>query len=416
MIRKDQRFNRMYIIILAALTFAAPARADVTVDQKMTLDVASMIRMHGTTTLSIAADKQRNDVESHCEGMMSLLCGNLRSGEIIRLDKGLTWNLEPAKNRYREEQFATPEQLSQMRAKMQANLEKMRACPVPSGQPDQSKCTMSAPKIDVKKTDEKATIAGHEAQRTLATLTQSCTDKQTGDVCDTVIAMDVWLTQDTLPGATDRETFQRAYAKKLGLDDADGVMRGAAIKFLAPYQAQMKQLAAKSSDLKGQPLSTSFRMLFGGPQCGAATKMQQSNSSGGNIMGDAGQAGVDAGVNSTQGVANGAAQDAISRVTGTSIGGAIASSAVGASVGKLMGGLFGKKKSASPAVDSVAPVADKDPFPKLVQMARFTVETVSIKTDPLPADHFEVPADWKKVTPKASKGGDEEFVCPKSGG
>jgi hypothetical protein len=47
-------------------------------------------------------------------------------------------------------------------------------------------------------------------------------------------------------------------------------------------------------------------------------------------------------------------------------------------------------------------------------MAAFTTETVKISADAIPADRFEVPADWKKDEPKAAKHGDDEFTCPKS--
>jgi hypothetical protein len=51
-----------------------------------------------------------------------------------------------------------------------------------------------------------------------------------------------------------------------------------------------------------------------------------------------------------------------------------------------------------------------------MQLAAFTSETVTINTDAVPADRFEVPPDWKKDVPKAAKNDDEEFTCPKSGG
>ena len=167
-----------------------------------------------------------------------------------------------------------------MRAKMQERLEKMRSCPVAQRQQpiDKSKCEMSPPKIDVHKTDDKMSIAGHDAQRTLATLTETCTNKDTGDVCDTVVAVDVWLTQDNIPGAGDRRAFQQAYAKRLGLVDEQGAMSAEVSKFLAPYQSQIKQLTDKSSDLKGQPLKTSLRVMMGGQQCSATAKMQASGS------------------------------------------------------------------------------------------------------------------------------------------
>ena len=375
----------------AMATLTATAQADVTIQQKTSLDVASVIHMHGATTTSLATDKQREDTESHCEGMMSLLCGNLQGGEIIRLDRDVTWHLEPEKKRYREQVFATPEELAAVRAKMEANLEKMRSCPVSQKQQpiDKSKCEMSPPKIEVHKTDDKMSIAGHDAQRTSATLTESCTNKDTGDVCDTVVAFDLWLTQDKLPGSSDRRAFDSAYAKKLGLDDAQGIMRPEVAKFLAAYQSQIKQLTDKSSDLKGQPLKTSIRVLMGGQQCAAAkAKAGQSadgDTSSANPLGNVAQAGK--------------------------------------AVGQLMGGLFHKKKaddsqdaastggaSGSGTGQSAAP----DPFAQYTQMAAFTMETVTINTDDIPAARFDIPPDWTKEVPKPTKGGDAEFTCPKS--
>jgi hypothetical protein len=391
-----------YYVACASLGTTA-VQADVTVQEKTTLDVASMIRMHGATTTSITADKKRDDSESHCEGMMSLVCGNLHRGDIVRLDRGLTWHLEPDKKSYREDIFATPEQLAEMRVRLQANLEKMRSCPVSQKQQpiDKSKCEMSPPKIDVHKTDDKMTIAGHEARRTQATLTETCTNKDTGDVCDTVIAVDLWLTPDKVPGASDRHAFAQAYAKKLGLDDPQGPMRGEFAKFLAPYQAQIKQLTDKSEDLKGQPLKTSLRVLMGGQQCSSTAKMKSNGSAGGD--------------NSTSGNGN-----PMNNVT-----------QAGKAIGSALGGLFHKKKTDdsqsggatppdststadAPPPAPAAPVAP-DPFAQYVQMAAFTTETVAISTDTVPADRFEVPADWKKIIPAPSKKGDDEFTCPKSG-
>jgi hypothetical protein len=74
------------------------------------------------------------------------------------------------------------------------------------------------------------------------------------------------LTQEKLPGADDRRAFDQEYAKKLGLVDQQGALRGEFAKFLAPYQSHIKQLADKSSDPKGQPLKTTLRVLMGGQQ------------------------------------------------------------------------------------------------------------------------------------------------------
>jgi hypothetical protein len=397
------RTLRIAYLVAGAALGATVVQADVNVEQKISLDVASMIHSHGSSTTSITGDKKREDSESHCEGMLSMVCGNVRSGEIVRLDRGLTWHLEPKKKSYREDVFATPEELADMRAKMQARLEKMRSCPVSQQQQpiDKSKCEMSPPKVDVHKTEDKTSITGHEVQRTVATLTETCTNKDTGDVCDTVVAVDTWLTQDKLPGAGDRRAFEQAYAKKLGLTDEQGALRGEFAKFLAPYQAQIKQLTDKASDLKGQPLKTSLRVMMGGQQCGATAKMKAN--------------GAASGDNSAAG-ANGNPMANVAQA--------------GKQLGSALGGLFHKKKTDdSPAAASAAPpdstatatttttpsVGAADPYAQYVQVAAFAVETTAMNTDTIPADRFEVPADWKKDAPKASKQTDDEFTCPKTG-
>jgi hypothetical protein len=387
------KINLMGAINVVCLFGATSAivHADVTITQKTNLDVASLISTHGSSTSSLTADKQREDSESHCEGVMSIVCGNVQSGEIVRLDRELTWHLEPKKKLYREVVFATPAELSAMRAKMQANLEKMQACPVSQKQQpiDKSKCQMSPPKIDVHKTDDRMSIAGHDAQRTQGSLTESCTNSDTGDVCDTVIAVDMWLTQDTLPGSGERLAFSKAYAKKLGLEDSVSLFRGDVAKYLAPYQSQIQQLQAKSGDFKGQPLKTSLRVLVGGAHCGATAKnnadtTSTSNNSAapGNPLNDVNQAGK--------------------------------------AVGNFVGGLFHKKKtddSQPPAGAATpdAPSTSPDPFAQLTQLGSYTIETVSISTDSIPADRFEIPAGWTKEVPKAAKAGSDEFTCPKSG-
>src|SRR6202022_4228220 len=244
---------------------------------------------------------------------------------------------------------------------------------------------MSPPKIDVHKTGDKMSVAGHDAQRTTATLTETCTNKDTGDVCDMVVAIDVWLTQENLPGAGDRRTFDQAYAKKLGLVDEQGALRGEFSKFLAPYQSQIKQLTDKSSDFKGQPLKTTLRVMMGGQQCSATAKMKANGSA-------------------NQDNSAGGSSDPMANV-------AQAGKAIGSSVVNLVGGLFHKKKAgdsqteagaATPPDTTAATGAASapDPYPQFVKMATFTTETVTINTDAIPADRFEVPGDWKKEVPK----------------
>ncbi len=393
--------------VLAACTCALPgqsARADVTVQEQSTFDL-TLIKTHGTSTELTSGDKQRRDTEMHCEGMMSLFCRNVGGGEITRLDKDVIWTLNPKNKEYTETHFPTEAERQAAEEKLRAALEKLKQCPArpDSGAPDTSKCQMSPPKIDVHQTDQHLTIAGHDARLSQINLTESCHTPDNSDTCDFVIAMDSWLTQDEIPGIADRKAFMAAHLKKLGLTDANGSTQKMLQQFLAPYQDALKDVSAKAGDLKGYPLKTQIRILFGGAQCAAAKK---AGASGTGTVTDAGTAASQAAAGSAAGEAGAAAGQAAANAGGNGAAGRIFGSAAGAFTSKLASGLFGKKPAAAPAA---APAADIPP--NMAQFATITVETTSITATPIPAEQFEIPAGWKLITPKA-RGEGKEFSCP----
>ena len=407
---------------VAALLASFTAQADVTIQEQSTFDV-SLIKMHGTSTEYTTADKQRRDTDSHCEGFMSMFCGNLDSGHITRLDKGVEWSLEPKKKEYRETSIPTPEQRKAAMAAAEAEMEKMKQCPVSQQQPtqpapDTSKCEMSPPKFDVKKPGTHATIAGHDAQLTQLAMTQSCTNKQTGDSCDFVLMFDSWLTQEEIAGLEERRTFATNYAQKIGLTPgsaASSAQMAQMQRFLAPYADAMKEVSAKAGDFKGFPLKTTLRIAFGGPNCAASKNAQNSAASGGsngNAVGDAGQAGASAGASATAGAAGAGAGTAAANAAGGGIGGSILGSAAGAFGSKLVGGMFAKKQASSTPVPSTTPSTDSALPPGLIQAASITMETTSINPGTVPASQFDIPAGWKLYQPPPGK--QHEFTCPKS--
>jgi hypothetical protein len=84
-------------------------------------------------------------------------------------------------------------------------------------------------------------------------------------------------------------------------------------------------------------------------------------------------------------------------------------SAVG---GKLLSGMFAKKKKAD-AADPAEAHPVQAAAPNMVTMVTFTTETTAIRTEPVPADRFEIPAGWKKIMPQA-QGKEEPLACPGS--
>lgn len=415
------KFASARLLGLAALLTASAARADVTVEQQTSFDLA-FIKAHGKTTELTTSDKQRSDSDLHCEGFMSMVCGNAQGATIIRLDRGVEWTLEPKKKEYRETAFLTPAQRQAAEQQAQAMMEKIKQCPAmphtastPSA-PDTSKCQLSDPKIDVKQTGTHGSFAGHDAQLTQIALTQSCTDKSTGDVCDFVFSMDSWLTQDTIAGLDERKAFQAAYRQKLGMDDhGTAQLRTQMSQFLAPYAGTLRDLSARADQLKGYPLKTAVRITFGGEHC-AAVKGQRSTAGGasGDVVGDAGQAAASAATSSATGAAGAAAGNAAANAVGNSAASSVASSAASAFGSKLVSGLFQKKSApvAAPAAASAA-APTTAPAPGMVQAAELTVETTAITVGTVPPAQFDIPAGWKLVQPQPKTS--NEFTCPSSG-
>lgn len=407
---RHARRTLMACAVFAALT-APAARADVTVQEQSTFNL-SIVKAHGTDTEYVTADKQRRENTFHCEGFLSLFCGNAQSGEIVRLDRDLTWTLDPKKKQYHETPFPTAAQRQAAAQEVQATLDKLKQCPAAQNKtpgPDTSKCQMSPPKIDARQTDKHASFAGHDARLSQLALTQSCKNSETGDVCDFVITLDAWLSQDQIAGLDERRAFQKAYMQKLGLDEANALVAKQLRQFLAPYAESLKQLGLKSEDFKGYPLKTAVRISFGGLQCGAAKQAQQNAAAGGNTVTDASQAAGEAAAGSAAGAAGSAAGVAASNAAGNSVAGSVLGSAAGAFGSKLVSGLFAKKKADAAAA---APAPDTNTAPGMIQAAEFSVETTAITPGAVAASEFEVPADWKLVKPKETA--PKEVSCPGS--
>ena len=126
------------------------------------------------------------------------------------------------------------------------------------------------------------------------------------------------------------------------------------------FRSIWSEIAAKTKDVKGYPVKTSFAFAFGGTQCKNVTSQQQQQDSGSD--------------------------------TPTTPGGL-----AGSMAGKL-GSLFHKKKDDSPAAaDPSAPTAAPALPDGLIPLITMTSELVSVSTASVSADVFEVPADFKKT-------------------
>jgi hypothetical protein len=378
------------------LGLSASVHADVTTQQTTTLDVAGIITMHGNLMERTSGDKQRSDTDFHCDGLMSIFCRKAKSSEIIRVDRGLNWELHPDSKSYLETHFPTAEERALAQQQLQATLEKMKQCRPPQAAQggagaDTSDCDLSPPKVDVAQTDEHATLAGHDARKSSVKLTQTCTNRKTGDVCELVYGFDVWLTADEVAGTSERRAFEISHLKALGLDAENPATRGAMQSFLAQYAGTMKDLASKASSLRGYPLRTRFSVSMGGEHCGQAKQLSARST------------GAPGSGTGTEDIQDAAKQDVARKVPD------LGSSTANAIAGKVLGGLFARKSTPAPSATAAPPAAAAGgaPYATLLSM---DVETSSIDTASIPASQFELPAGWLPEKPKTTAG--KEFSCP----
>jgi hypothetical protein len=336
---------------------SAVANADVTIEEHMSISGAGLMKManmSGTTTTKISGQRARTDSNLQFEsGLMRTFARGAGQGtEIVRLDQDKMYSVDNRKKTYSETTFA------ERRAQMQQAMDKMRESQASQQQAtsgvNDSKCEWSEPKADVKHSGEKATIAGYAAERVTVTATQSCKDKETGQVCDFGLVMDQWVAPG-FEASAETLAYQRAYAEKLGLSPSgsrDFAER--AQSMFGRYQGLWKEVATKMQDVKGYPVKLTFGLGVGGPQCQSTQQQAQAN------------------------------------------GGSSSPPSIGGAIGGALGGMFGRKKeTTAPPPEATPPAQLPGGLMSLMNMSN---ELVSVSSSSIDAQSFEPPAGYKKVT------------------
>lgn len=306
-----------------------------------------MANMNGTSVTTISGDRARieSDMQMQSRMVRVFARGMGPTADIVRLDEDKVYQLDLKKKQY------TEESLAERRARMQQALDQASKAQPPVAGVDESRCEWSAPKADLKRSGERTSIAGMDAERVTVTATQSCTDKQSGAVCEFGIALDQWLTPK-FAGGDEALGFSTAYAQKMGFDSREGLRRAAAL--FGKYQGMWTELTTKMRDVQGYPLKSTFALVVGGPQCQGANQNAQASSDS----------------------------------SGTAPVGGIA--------GRIAGSLFKKKGQQEQSAASTPP----QQINGLTPILTVTSELLSVKQDAAPATAFEIPAGFSKVTPQ----------------
>jgi hypothetical protein len=358
------------------------ASADVTTQQRISIDGIGGMKianMSGTTTTIISGERSRTETTLQMQSKILSMLARSSAGprvDIVRLDLGKIDHLDVGKKQYTEMTF------EQLREQMQTAMSQVGAAqnreepkPTPI---DDSQCEWSDPKADVKRTGEKATLAGYDAERLTITASQACKDKQSGQVCEFVLSLDEWLAPKFAASA-EAQQYTRAYAQKMGLTTATTSrdISERAQSMFGRYKGIWSEIASKTKDMKGYPVKTTFAFAVGGPQCQSAQASNSSTASSSDTTG--------------------------SQPTNPA--------AMAGQIGGKIAGLFHKKSDNPPAADtstgaastttadSATPaVSAAPPMPDgMVPIITMSSELVSVSTAAVDPSVFEIPADFKKV-------------------
>jgi hypothetical protein len=356
-----------------------------------------MLAMQGQSKSSITADKTRIDSDMKFKSrLMNTFAGKSgNSSQIIRLDKGVVYDVQHADKKYTEMTF------EQMRAAMQKSMEALEQASQAQAQTQQQQlpvdaddCQWSPPVVEARETGEHVTIAGFDTARATVSVKQTCTDPKTSKACDMVWTVDQWLSSQA-PGADESKAFALNYAQQLGIDAASmKAMQGRMQQAYGEYKSGWTEAMNKAGQFQGYPLKTALQMTMGGAQCTTESGAQVAADP---MFADAVDAGVQAGAGTAAGAATSAATQAAVEQAGGGVAGSVAGSAAGAFASKIGSSLMGKFKKKDKEQPAAAPEPVAAANPGMIRLFRMQTETVSVQSGAIPAPTFDVPAGYKKV-------------------
>lgn len=347
--------KRFGLAALSLMVAALPARADVTVQESMSVNGGGLMgfaNMSGKTTTQISGKRSRTETDVQMQSRLVRAFAGGPTAEITQLDSDQVYELNLKKKQYTATSLA--ERRAQMEQALKKGEEAQQSKQEAASPVDQSKCDWSPPKSEVKKTGEKASIAGFDSERLTITVTQSCKNRDTSEVCDFGLALDQWLAPK-FDGGAERQAFYQAYAEKMGLSSsaAPGFAQNAQAMF-AGYKDLWAELAKQSGSQKGYPLRSTFALAIGGAQCSSPQK---------------------------QAAASAPAQEAM---------------AAASELGAALGGMFGGKKKSAAAAEPT-PVAPTLLVNGMTPLMTVSTELLSLSRDALAPTLFEPPVDFKRV-------------------
>jgi hypothetical protein len=187
--------------------------------------------------ITLTPDRKKTDSTFKFTGaVLGKLTGEQRNAEIVRLDKDLIWQININKKRYLEYPIK--------KAAFQAGV----VLDDPSGETVyvEECCTV---KTGIKRTGVKKVVNGYDAEEVVLTMSSTCQEEAGQPPNKVTFTLDVWIAPKVQVG--DLEVFDKAYARKVGMDIE--MFQAMGEQFMKMYPG-IKDLALMMNDLKGYPI------------------------------------------------------------------------------------------------------------------------------------------------------------------
>lgn len=251
-----KHFNKLITIgifvVLSQFVFG-----QVTYDTEVTSDgFIGMGAFISNTKTYLITDAQRIETDLKFTGkVLKYMSPKGIQVSIVRLDKGLVWNIDDAKKSYTEQTFA------EIKAMMEHGMDEHDSGQAMPEQDEdyESEYKWGKPVVKVENLKENKTINEFNCQHYLASVTTVGVHIETG-VKDTMLFVsDLWNSKDAEEKMAIVNDFNTRYMKALGIDVPEN--QGLAM-LTGMYKEQLETLGNEISKLSGYPIINDIKLTM----------------------------------------------------------------------------------------------------------------------------------------------------------
>lgn len=380
----------MGALTTAAFTaFALPVAADLQIKQETKLRADGFLSIMASdtqSTVSITKDRSKTVSTSKAKNaMMRMLAAD--SGDqvsIIRLDKGVAWQVMPKEKAYTEIKLAS---LGDQFAAINEKISGAQAGGGSPGATDEA-CTLSEAQVTVNETGKSKKIAGLRASQTIVTVEQACELPERDQVCEIRQTWETWLSDD-FPNGGEMKAFYEEFARQTKLVGGNMNQTAATAMFAGMFGDAWEAAAGKADALAGYPLQSEIKMEFGGPKCEGLAELRAATAE---MMDSVASAGVDGAMDEASNQAGSETARQTAEMFGDSPLEKIAGAGVGRAAGEMVSGIFGGLRNmTNKSGEKGANTSDRETV--------FEIRTVvkEISTNTLTNTDFDLPQGFERI-------------------